>query len=265
MSHKTSSLTPYHAAPTLQDAQRCPQNTKEWQQHVEARERAGLDTTCYSQNKVVPSTPMTWELPETLPDETGGNLAKTLFTSPAAQAPPKPSVGPSRRLKLPKPSSSPSVATLAPSAPAPVPNTDAKAPAKPPLPVPDTSANPAKRPLPDPDTSAKAPAKRPPPVPDTSAQAPQKPGKGTGNPVTTTAAEETEEDYANAPEPPAEPSDLSDGAIRKRIYRMVAPREDGSYLLPESVIREYKDPNTRHQIVREFEKCGWSPAPHLQD
>ena len=236
MSHKTSSLTPYHAAPTLQDAQRCPQNTKEWQQHVEARERAGLDTTCYSQNKVVPSTPMTWELPETLPDETGGNLAKTLFTSPAAQAPPKPSVGPSRRLKLPKPSSSPSVATLAPSAPAPVPNTDAKAPAKP-----------------------------PPPVPDTSAQAPQKPGKGTGNPVTTTAAEETEEDYANAPEPPAEPSDLSDGAIRKRIYRMVAPREDGSYLLPESVIREYKDPNTRHQIVREFEKCGWSPAPHLQD
>ena len=232
---------------------------------MEARERAGLDTTCYSQNKVVPSTPMTWELPETLPDETGGNLAKTLFTSPAAQAPPKPSVGPSRRLKLPKPSSSPSVATLAPSAPAPVPNTDAKAPAKPPPPVPDTSANPAKRPLPDPDTSAKAPAKRPPPVPDTSAQAPQKPGKGTGNPVTTTAAEETEEDYANAPEPPAEPSDLSDGAIRKRIYRMVAPREDGSYLLPESVIREYKDPNTRHQIVREFEKCGWSPAPHLQD
>ncbi|CAE7681954.1 unnamed protein product [Symbiodinium microadriaticum] len=266
----------------LEDGQRCPQNTKEWSEHVEARQRAGLDTKCYSSQKAVPSTPSTWELPETLPDGVVPSLAATLFSPPAVDAstaPPKPSVAPSRKpSKPPSPGVAPPPARITnsdapekPSAPvllpdakapeAPVLSAGAKAPQKPSALVPDAVA-PEKPSAPVPEPHAKATET---PVPNTHAKAPARAGKGTGNanpvlavPVTMVKAGEDAE-YASAPEPSAEPADLSDGAIRKRVYRLVAPREDGSYRLPDSVIQEYKDPLTRHKVVREFEKCGWQP------
>ena len=253
---------------------------------MEARQRAGLDTKCYSSKKGVPSTPSTWELPETLPDGVVPSLAATLFSPPAVDAstaPPKPSVAPSRKpSKPPSPGVAPPPARITnsdapekPSAPvllpdakapeAPVLSAGAKAPQKPSALVPDAVA-PEKPSAPVPEPHAKATET---PVPNTHAKAPARAGKGTGNanpvlavPVTMVKAGEDAE-YASAPEPPAEPADLSDGAIRKRVYRLVAPREDGSYRLPDSVIQEYKDPLTRHKVVREFEKCGWQPAPHL--
>ena len=67
-------------------------------------------------------------------------------------------------------------------------------------------------------------------------------------------------DY-NAAEPPVELPEISEGAICKRMWRMFRPRHDGSYLVPESVVREYTDINTRPNVARAFERCGYSVVP----
>ena len=67
----------------------------------------------------------------------------------------------------------------------------------------------------------------------------------------------------SVPEPPQEPEDLSEGAIYKRMWRMFRPRADGSYLVPEEIISEWKNKSTRDNVVREFEKCGWKPEAGL--
>ena len=60
--------------------------------------------------------------------------------------------------------------------------------------------------------------------------------------------------------PPEEPADLSPGAIYKRCWRMFKARADGSFLVPEEVVNEWRNLGTRANVEREFDKCGWDPA-----
>eukprot|EP00439_Symbiodinium_sp_Y106_P014782 s1931_g2.t1 len=60
-----------------------------------------------------------------------------------------------------------------------------------------------------------------------------------------------------APEPPQELPVITEGAIFKRMWRMFRPRQDGSYLVPESMVKEYQNKLTRPTVVRAFERCGY--------
>ncbi|CAE7486429.1 unnamed protein product [Symbiodinium sp. CCMP2592] len=65
--------------------------------------------------------------------------------------------------------------------------------------------------------------------------------------------------YDECPEPPEELPVLSEGAVYKRMWRVFRPREDGSYLVPQSVVAEYKNLTSRPNVVRAFERCGFCP------
>ena len=58
------------------------------------------------------------------------------------------------------------------------------------------------------------------------------------------------------PEPPDVPPILTEGAMYKRMNRLFKPRADGSYLVPEELVAQYRDLNTRPEVVREYERCG---------
>ena len=60
------------------------------------------------------------------------------------------------------------------------------------------------------------------------------------------------------PEPPVLGEEPSAGAIYKRIYRLMRPRADGSFVLPESIRNEWKDKTTRPNVDRIFERCGYN-------
>ena len=72
-------------------------------------------------------------------------------------------------------------------------------------------------------------------------------------------------DYSpdSCPTPPQLPTDLSKGAIYKRMYRVFQPRADGTYLVPEEVVKEWKNLRTRPNVEKQFEKCGWSAVAWL--
>ena len=64
-------------------------------------------------------------------------------------------------------------------------------------------------------------------------------------------------------EPPSQPPPrLSERAAKARLYRVVQPRMDGSYLVPEEVIKMYTDKvgGGRENVLNLFEKSGYSPA-----
>ena len=67
-----------------------------------------------------------------------------------------------------------------------------------------------------------------------------------------------------APEPPQELPVITEGAIFKRMWRMFRPRQDGSYLVPESMVKEYQNKLTRPTVVRAFERCGYHVVASLQ-
>eukprot|EP00439_Symbiodinium_sp_Y106_P029421 s208_g3.t1 len=56
------------------------------------------------------------------------------------------------------------------------------------------------------------------------------------------------------PQPPQLPEKPSEGAIFKRIYRVMQPRADGSYVIPESVRSDWHNLETRPSVVHLFEK-----------
>ena len=70
--------------------------------------------------------------------------------------------------------------------------------------------------------------------------------------------------YDGCPQPPEELPVLSEGAVYKRMWRVFRPREDGSYLVPQSVVAEYKSLTLRPNVVRAFERCGYCPVSSLQ-
>ena len=68
-------------------------------------------------------------------------------------------------------------------------------------------------------------------------------------------AEMPEDDYEQfAPTPPPT---LSKGAIYKRLNRAMKPREDGSFILPESIRLDWADKEKRPEVFRLFERCAW--------
>ncbi|CAE7789389.1 unnamed protein product [Symbiodinium sp. CCMP2592] len=76
-----------------------------------------------------------------------------------------------------------------------------------------------------------------------------------------------EEEYEmtfDAPEPPQELPRITEGAIFKRMWRMFRPRQDGSYLVPESMVKEYQNKVSRPTVVRAFERCGYHVEKFLK-
>ena len=61
------------------------------------------------------------------------------------------------------------------------------------------------------------------------------------------------------PAPPPEPS-----AIWKRLDRIFKPRADGTYLVPQSLLEDWKDKSRRPGIVRLFEKVAWDRVAGLK-
>lgn len=53
------------------------------------------------------------------------------------------------------------------------------------------------------------------------------------------------------------PAKLSKGAIQKRLWRIVQPKANGSFKVPQDVIDEYKDERTRKNVESLFEKSGY--------
>ena len=51
---------------------------------------------------------------------------------------------------------------------------------------------------------------------------------------------------------------LSKSAIDKRLRRIVSPRSDGSYIIPEEFIKKYNG-GERAELLFLFEKCGHDP------
>ncbi|CAE7218345.1 osm1, partial [Symbiodinium necroappetens] len=71
------------------------------------------------------------------------------------------------------------------------------------------------------------------------------------------ARDEVYEPSENEPQPPKLPDEPTEGAVYKRIYRVMKPRADGSFLIPESVRKDCVNKETRHNVVHLFEKCAW--------
>ena len=63
---------------------------------------------------------------------------------------------------------------------------------------------------------------------------------------------------------PPELVELSENAMYKRMYRVFKMREDGSYLVPEELVQEWKNKNTRPNVVKIFQRCGYSAVPCLE-
>ena len=59
-------------------------------------------------------------------------------------------------------------------------------------------------------------------------------------------------------EPPPDLPEVSEKAIYKRMYRVFKMREDGTYLVPDELVAEWKNKQTRPTVVRLFEKCGYN-------
>ena len=54
------------------------------------------------------------------------------------------------------------------------------------------------------------------------------------------------------------PAELSAAAIDGRLRRIFKPRKDGSYLLDESWVAQYRDKDTRDKLLSMFEKVGYN-------
>ena len=57
------------------------------------------------------------------------------------------------------------------------------------------------------------------------------------------------------------PAPLSERAAKARLYRVVQPRKDGSYLVPDEIIKMYADKigDGRGKVLSLFEKTGYNP------
>ncbi|CAE7491571.1 osm1, partial [Symbiodinium microadriaticum] len=73
-----------------------------------------------------------------------------------------------------------------------------------------------------------------------------------------------EEGVVEDQQPPPELVELSENAMYKRMYRVFKMREDGSYLVPEELVQEWKNKNTRPNVVKIFQRCGYSAVPCLE-
>ena len=67
--------------------------------------------------------------------------------------------------------------------------------------------------------------------------------------------EEYEDEQAKPP-----PKQLSKAAIQKRLYRIMQPKSDGTFKVPQEVLDNYRDPEKRDDVINLFEKSGYEPA-----
>ncbi len=68
--------------------------------------------------------------------------------------------------------------------------------------------------------------------------------------------EDVRQDMENA-EPP--PTRMGESKMKARLRRIFLPRADGTFLVPEDLVAEYKNINTRPRISALFEKVGYEP------
>ena len=72
---------------------------------------------------------------------------------------------------------------------------------------------------------------------------------------------------ASDPEPEEDqvqpPPQLSKGAADARLRRVMKPRADGSFIVPEVARDMYKDTSRRGSLMSLFEKCAFEPVPCL--
>ena len=65
------------------------------------------------------------------------------------------------------------------------------------------------------------------------------------------------EGYEDAPTPPAK---LSTGAIDRRLRRIVTPKSNGDFKVPDEIVRQFKgDKEERDKLFAAFEKVGYRP------
>lgn len=57
------------------------------------------------------------------------------------------------------------------------------------------------------------------------------------------------------------PTQLSQSAVNQRLRRIMRPRADGSFLVPECVREKWKDLETRDEVMALFEKAAYDPVP----
>ena len=107
-------------------------------------------------------------------------------------------------------------------------------------------AAPAK--LKEPPIPKQAPNPRPKQLPLSSKAAPSQP-------------KEQEDEYDPGEDTVLPPPQVSKATLMKRLARLCAPREDGTYKIPMDVIETYKNLGSRDEVYRSFEKCGCDPVP----
>ncbi|CAE7272050.1 unnamed protein product, partial [Symbiodinium microadriaticum] len=69
-------------------------------------------------------------------------------------------------------------------------------------------------------------------------------------------AKEQDEEYDPGDKPVDPPAQVNKATLMKRLARLCAPREDGTYKIPQDVIDTYKNLSSRDEVYRSFEKCG---------
>ncbi|OLP99163.1 hypothetical protein AK812_SmicGene18309 [Symbiodinium microadriaticum] len=71
----------------------------------------------------------------------------------------------------------------------------------------------------------------------------------------------SEDDVVPEQKPPPQ---LSKGAVDKRLRRVMTPRVDGSYQVPEAVVLKWKNSDTKKDVELLFEKAAYDPASFIR-
>ena len=83
-------------------------------------------------------------------------------------------------------------------------------------------------------------------------------GKGRGTIAVEDSPDQAKDEEVLVPAV-APPQPLSKGAVDKRLRRIVAPRVDGSYIVPDEIVQKFRDRSTRKEVELLFEKSGYHP------
>ena len=118
--------------------------------------------------------------------------------------------------------------------------------------MPDTT------PLPSPSHAPTALDTSPPPFQSGGNETPA--ASGTGE-VGGDAKEEVPEVPTPMEEPPPKQNEK---AMKKRLYRIMKPRANGTKKVPQGIIDEYNDSFSRWKVFQLFEKTGYNPDRGLK-
>ena len=157
-------------------------------------------------------------------------------------------------------------------APRPTPDKGTSSDARPKKPTTAHAVAPAPTPTPDKATSSDPRPKQPTTAPpigqsDSSAPEPRKPDPSTqAKGKQSSKTEPDDEEYRAPVEDFPPPAAVGRATLMKRLARICAPKEDGTYKVPMEIIQTHKNLETRDDVYRAFEKCGCDPVspPRLQ-